>query len=199
MFFSKLFEIFEPTLFKAHIKYFEIKKGLMWNFQHLRLVIWVGIFAKGLALSAYKNMSNMEGNKKYNMGTFHCVKSVQIRSFFWSVFSCIRTEYRKIRTRNNSVFRHFSRSVRTRKSLMKHLRQEMLRKINTRNSSSFIHAAFHIKNCYLSLKNIFAVYLSSFKLCHFGLYKEWFACKQSNHIIKLKSNKLTEFMISFAK
>ena len=24
---------------------------------------------------------------------FHCVKSVQIRSFFWSVFSCIQTEY----------------------------------------------------------------------------------------------------------
>ena len=23
----------------------------------------------------------------------HCVKSVQIRSFSWSVFSCIRTEY----------------------------------------------------------------------------------------------------------
>ena len=28
---------------------------------------------------------------------FHCVKIVQIRSFFWSVFSCIWTEYR-IRT-----------------------------------------------------------------------------------------------------
>ena len=52
----------------------------------------------------------------------HCVKSVQIRSYFWSVFSCIRTEYiyyvnlhiqseyREIRTRNNSVFGHFSRS-----------------------------------------------------------------------------------------
>ena len=38
------------------------------------------------------------------------MKSVQIRSFFESVFSCIRTEYRKIRTRNNSVFGHFSRS-----------------------------------------------------------------------------------------
>ena len=25
---------------------------------------------------------------------FHCVKSVQIRSFFWSAFSCIRTECR---------------------------------------------------------------------------------------------------------
>ena len=34
-----------------------------------------------------------------------------MRSYFWSVFSCIRTEYRKIRTRNNSVFGHFSRTV----------------------------------------------------------------------------------------
>ena len=33
-----------------------------------------------------------------------CVKSVLIRSHFWSVFSCIRTEHRKIRTRNDSVF-----------------------------------------------------------------------------------------------
>ena len=53
----------------------------------------------------------------------HCVKSVQIRSHFWSVFSRIQTEYGeilslriqsecgKIRTRNNSVFGHSSRSV----------------------------------------------------------------------------------------
>ena len=47
----------------------------------------------------------------------HCVKSVQIRSFFCSVFSRIRTlslriqsECWKIRTRKNSVFGHFSRS-----------------------------------------------------------------------------------------
>ena len=33
----------------------------------------------------------------------HCMKSVQIQSYFWS-------EYKKIRTRNNSVFGHFSRS-----------------------------------------------------------------------------------------
>ena len=33
----------------------------------------------------------------------HCVKSVQIRSYFWS-------QYRKIRPTNNSVFGHFSRS-----------------------------------------------------------------------------------------
>ena len=38
----------------------------------------------------------------------YCVKVVQIRSLFWSVFSCIRTEYRKKRTKKNSVFGHFS-------------------------------------------------------------------------------------------
>ena len=41
----------------------------------------------------------------------HCVKSVQIWIYFWSIFSCICTEYRKIRTTNNSIFGHFSRSA----------------------------------------------------------------------------------------
>ena len=49
------------------------------------------------------------------------VKSVQIRCYFWSVFSRIRTEYGvslrieaefgKIQTRNNSVFGNISRSA----------------------------------------------------------------------------------------
>ena len=56
----------------------------------------------------------------------HCVKCVQIRTFFWSVYSRIPTEYGEIRsiyrdiqseygkiqTRKNSVFGHFSRSDR---------------------------------------------------------------------------------------
>ena len=46
----------------------------------------------------------------YQIVGVKCVKSVQIRSFFWFVFSCIRTEYRKIQTRKNSVFGHFLRS-----------------------------------------------------------------------------------------
>ena len=33
----------------------------------------------------------------------HCVKSVQIQSFFWSVFSCIRTELRSV-----SLFHQYS-------------------------------------------------------------------------------------------
>ena len=40
-----------------------------------------------------------------------CVKSVQIRSYFWSVFSRFDSEYRNMQTRNNSLFEHFSRSV----------------------------------------------------------------------------------------
>ena len=57
----------------------------------------------------------------YILGNYHYVKSVQIHSFFWSIFSCIRTEYgdflpiqsecRKVRTRKNSVLGHFSYSV----------------------------------------------------------------------------------------
>ena len=42
--------------------------------------------------------------------SIHCVKSVQIRSFFWSVFSRIQPECGKIRTRKNSIFGHFSHS-----------------------------------------------------------------------------------------
>ena len=37
------------------------------------------------------------------MRMIHRVKSVQIRIYFWSVFSCIQSEYRKLRIRNNSA------------------------------------------------------------------------------------------------
>ena len=42
----------------------------------------------------------------------HCMESAQMRSYIWSVLSCthIQSEYRKIRTRNNSLFGHFSRT-----------------------------------------------------------------------------------------
>ena len=50
------------------------------------------------------------------------MKRVQIQSFFWSVFYGvnlrIQSDYRKIRTRNSSVFENFSRSVTKSKSLI---------------------------------------------------------------------------------
>ena len=39
-----------------------------------------------------------------------CMKCVQMQSFFWSLFSCIHCKCKKIWTRKNSVFGHFSRS-----------------------------------------------------------------------------------------
>ena len=54
-----------------------------------------------LSLKCYRNVSfyskyfmwnNLQANQYYT----HCVKSVQIRSNFWSVFSGIRTEYGEI-------------------------------------------------------------------------------------------------------
>ena len=66
----------------------------------------------------------------------HYVKSVQIRSFFCSVFSRIRTEYGeilqenagkyecgKIRTRKNSIFKHFSDTENVQRMASKWLQQ----------------------------------------------------------------------------
>ena len=36
---------------------------------------------------------------------YHCVKSVQLQSFFWSVFSGIRTEYRDLLRKSSSSVR----------------------------------------------------------------------------------------------
>ena len=41
----------------------------------------------------------------------HCVKSVQIKSFFWSVCSCIWTEYRKILTKKTPFWTLFTNCI----------------------------------------------------------------------------------------
>ena len=64
-------------------------------------------FAYGAFITSNVNHSTLKRFSAYHM---QYLKSGQIQSYFWSVFSCIQTEYRKIRTRNNSVFGHFSRS-----------------------------------------------------------------------------------------
>ena len=46
------------------------------------------------------NSDNQRNLFKNCTGNLHCVKSVQIRSFFWSVFSCIRTEYGDLRSKS---------------------------------------------------------------------------------------------------
>ena len=78
-----------------------------------------------MATSDYKLLITSKVFKIYCYHSLrHCVKSVQIRSYFWSVFSRIRTEYGEIlrispysvrmlenTDQKNSVFEHFSRSA----------------------------------------------------------------------------------------
>ena len=54
----------------------------------------------GSANAAFMECCFPETAQKYKD---HCMKRVQIKNFFWSVFSCIRI-------RRNSLFGHFSRS-----------------------------------------------------------------------------------------
>ena len=62
-------------------------------------------------VSSCQSVCEAGGVKEITSPSPHYVKNVQIRSFFWSVFSCIWTEYRKIRTRKNCVFGHSTHSA----------------------------------------------------------------------------------------
>ena len=78
------------------VSIYGVLRGILWRyFQQKKKQN-----AKWLVYTFY-NFSNICGAI---FRLLHGVKSVQIRSYFWS-------GYRKIRTRNNSVFGHFSRSV----------------------------------------------------------------------------------------
>ena len=85
--------------YRNGIKYLE-------KFSHVREKCGVSMLPN-MAVIEYESQSNIHLISL----PWKCAKSVQILSYFWSVFSYIRTEYGKIRTRNNSVFGHFSRSV----------------------------------------------------------------------------------------
>ena len=107
-------------------------------FNHKSLVIFLG-FLKMIKLLVILFIiklyarNNIFKNKFYifcigirlmTICLYHCVKSLQIRSFFCSVYACIRTEYGEIllislysvrirenTDQKNSVFEHFSRIV----------------------------------------------------------------------------------------
>ena len=71
------------------IKYIETKLHATCSYliQNFFCLIFFMIFEKKYFLGIFMN---------HHLQTSHCVKSVQIRSYFWFVFSCIRTEYREI-------------------------------------------------------------------------------------------------------
>ena len=72
---------------------------LPYSLVKVNIIIWVGtlrIISTSIILKLFVRLFVYFHKKN------HCVKSVQIRSIFCSV-------YRKIRTRKNSIFEHFSR------------------------------------------------------------------------------------------
>ena len=89
-------------IFRTHLLIFII----ILSFYHFIIIIilcwFIVIFCKTLEwwydLYNFLNDLNL-----LNWKLCHCMKSVQIRSFFWSVISCIQFGYRKMRTRKNSV------------------------------------------------------------------------------------------------
>ena len=102
-------DITEKWSFSLRISSVNMTKSTVLEIQAWR--IWSHLqkkfLMKNFIFRAVRNYSENKILKK----NIHCVKSVQIRSYFWSVFSCIQSEYRKIRTRNNSLFGYFSRCV----------------------------------------------------------------------------------------
>ena len=83
--------------------------SLLWNFGILKVEVITFWFETSRIKNFVRYQPKHLPGKSHSL--FHCVKSVQIQSYFWSVFSYIRTEYRKKRTINNSVFGHFSSSI----------------------------------------------------------------------------------------
>ena len=68
---------------------------------------WQILATRYLYQEQLQTFLNFITQKYYSLSSFHCVKRVQIRSFFCSVFSCIWTEYRKIRTRKRLYLNPF--------------------------------------------------------------------------------------------
>ena len=70
-----------------------------WNIAYHNL--WDDIYDMNFTLLQIKDKLS-HGDDKFpgdNLWSkYHCVRYVQIRSYFWSVFSCIRTEYGELRS-----------------------------------------------------------------------------------------------------
>ena len=84
-------------LYANGLRHERVKKMLRW----IRLIWFNATFFSGyFRCIAQKNQIGIRFNftRVFSAALLHCiycVKSAQIRSFFWSVYSCIRTEYRK--------------------------------------------------------------------------------------------------------
>ena len=113
----------------------------------------------------------MNSSKKYfnffsNRYIFHCVKSVQMRSFFWSAFCSFQT-------RKNSVFWHFSHSVPSVYLCLLRFRKCIIWKIaRTKDYSKLVYRSqYHITRCCfgffdVDFEPLFSPSFSPTDICH---------------------------------
>ena len=88
----------------AHSKWQALQFHFLISFLNLFIVVNI-LNLPGITFHIRSPLSEVISAPNVIVRLCHCVKSVQIRSYIWS-------EYRKTRTtRNNSVFGHFSRSM----------------------------------------------------------------------------------------
>ena len=66
-----------------------------------QVLLWRGNWRRSSARTLIVDVQTSILIKTFNL---HCVKSVQIWSYFWSVFSCIRTEYGNLLSLRNGFF-----------------------------------------------------------------------------------------------
>ena len=105
---------FRKILLFSTMKIENLKKSNANNFSRTRLFAYQNCFCsqknkyyKYLKYFYWLSISHFICSICFHIWA-HCVKSILIRSFFWSVFSCIQSEYRKIRTRKTPHLDIFS-------------------------------------------------------------------------------------------
>ena len=68
---------------------------IFWNLvlKYTINITWMNVFCWQVIWNIFTNIDHNPTSFLFLSILKHCVKSVQIRSLFWSVFPCIRTEY----------------------------------------------------------------------------------------------------------
>ena len=99
---SNVKEVLSP----CHMRY------LMRNKKHIKDKVLLVLFKTAIKNKRGPFFQNFQVSNIYGNG--HCVKSVQIRSYFWSVFSSVRTEYGdfKINSMANQIVADFDCGLR---------------------------------------------------------------------------------------
>ena len=75
---------------------------IFWNLvlKYTINITWMNVFCWQVIWNIFTNIDHNPTSFLFLSILKHCVKSVQIRSLFWSVFPCIRTEYEDLRSKS---------------------------------------------------------------------------------------------------